>query len=393
MNPTLHYFNPEHDLALANADKNFYPPAAALKLANDLNCLPVWMAEAGDFILGSNISEQWLVELHHHFPALQQMNVSSTPDFNRISKVLPWGWDPYCCNTLKNKGAASDLLPDSATLKKIKTLSHRRISLQAIRALDDLNTPTTLIAPPAHELKNIQELEYFALHHTPVVFKAPWSGSGKGLSWLRGKMTDSHRGWCKNMIEKQGSVIAEPVYNKIQDFAMLYQCENGECRFIGYSLFETERGIYRSNALMTNEQIVDLLSKWVSKDVLQMIENKMKLFIQSEIASDYSGFLGVDMFIFEQQNRVGLHVCVEINLRLTMGCVARLFYDKYVETGKIGRFYIDHSTHAGELMEDHLHRKKQLPALIEAGKISRGYLSLTPVMPDTNYRVRVEITD
>lgn len=393
MKRTLHFFNPEHDLALANADKNFYPPASALQLANDLDCLPLWIADAGDYILSSHVCEQWLVELRQYFPALQQITVCSTPDVGLVERILPWGWDPHCLNILKSKGLKSDILPDDSTLIRIKHLSHRRISMQAIRALDDLKNPTILFAPPAQEFTNMQELECFAKQNTPLVFKAPWSGSGKGLSWLRGQMTDSHRGWCKKIIEKQGSVIAEPVYNKIQDFAMLYRCENGQCQFIGYSLFETERGIYRSNALMTNEKIVEHLSQWLSKDLLRMIEHKMKSFIQSEIAAEYSGFLGVDMFIFEQYGRVGLHVCVEINLRLTMGCVARLFYDKYVEPGKTGHFFIDHSTRSGELMDDHLHRTKQLPIQLKSEKLESGYLSLTPVKSITNYRVRVEIAE
>ena len=49
--PRLLYFNPENDLALAANDPHYTPPASALRMATDLQRLPLRWAEPDDFIL------------------------------------------------------------------------------------------------------------------------------------------------------------------------------------------------------------------------------------------------------------------------------------------------------------------------------------------------------
>lgn len=39
-----------------------------------------------------------------------------------------------------------------------------------------------------------------------------------------------------------------------------------------------------------------------------------------------------------------IHPCVEINLRMNMGVVARFLYDRYVRSDSTGRFVIDSSS-------------------------------------------------
>ena len=49
--PKLYYFNPEHDMALANGSSNFTPPESAAFLSGDLSLLPCWYAETGGVVL------------------------------------------------------------------------------------------------------------------------------------------------------------------------------------------------------------------------------------------------------------------------------------------------------------------------------------------------------
>jgi hypothetical protein len=227
-----------------------------------------------------------------------------------------------------------------------------------------------------------------------VVFKSPWSGSGKGLSWVRNGLTDSHKGWCKRIIQKQGSVIAEPIYDVKQNFAMLFECQSGAVSFAGYSLFETEKGIYRNNLLLSNEAIqVFLITKFIPEKHLLDVKAALMEFITINIAPHYSGTLGVDMFIYEYENEIRLHPCVEINLRMTMGAVARRFYDRFVNPEMTGVFYIDHVEQSNTLFENHNNQSAENPLIVENGRIQRGYFSLTEVSEDTCYRVRVEIVN
>jgi hypothetical protein len=224
------------------------------------------------------------------------------------------------------------------------------------------------------------------------VFKAPWSGSGKGLCWAKGGVSEGIQGWCRNIADKQGCVVGEAVYDKVQDFAMEFVCAKGKVSFAGYSLFHTERGVYRSNELMSDEAIFErLANEWISGEALLAVQNRLLSFIERQIAPFYSGYLGVDMFVFRHKGQFLLHPCVEINLRMTMGMVARIFFDHFVHKQSTGRFFIDYFPVSGSLLNDHLRRQSAEPLLVENGRIVQGYIALSPVCGDSHYRARVEI--
>jgi hypothetical protein len=392
MNRPLYFFNPEHDLALANCDRNFNAPLQAKKLAHDLACLPLWYATPGSIILNTSSDNRWLKEMQLTFPQLNHSQLTSAPDFSSITTILPWGWDRAVCKQLSLLGADSALFPNTVQLEGIRRLSHRNISIQALEYIRQNIQFCNLLPTPAKILTSTHEADEYASEHKKVIFKAPWSGSGKGLCWSKDKMTESRRGWCRNTIEKQGSVIAEPIYDKLLDFAMEFSCSNGQTSFAGYSLFETDKGIYRGNFLMSNESIVQKIAKYgVSATHLLAIQSQLSTFITNHIAPFYSGLLGIDMFIYQENGLIKLHPCVEINLRMTMGCVARIFYDNLVSPDANGYFYIDHYMNAEELWKDHQQRKASLPLKTVDGRITQGYLSLIPVNKQSNYRVRVEI--
>ena len=97
------------------------------------------------------------------------------------------------------------------------------------------------------------------------------------------------------------------------------------------------------------------------------------------------------MFIYKEDGQFFVHPCVEFNLRMTMGLVARLFYDRFVEDGKTGAFWVDFYNKSEDLLIDHEIQSSK-PIHIINGRIQDGYLSLTPVTIGTQYRARVEIT-
>jgi hypothetical protein len=257
--------------------------------------------------------------------------------------------------------------------------------------LHDDNTLTAFL-PSLPKLLSSDEVGSFALQHEEVVFKAPWSGSGKGLCWTTGQVSDNMLGWCKNIAEKQGCVIGEQVYDKVQDFALEFKCFDGMVAFSGYSLFETEsHGVYKSNDLKTDDAIFQKIISFINQDFFLKIKNRLSDFIEKHIAPFYSGYLGIDMFVYQQNNTYLLHPCVEINLRMTMGLVARLLYDKFVFQEAKGKFHVDYFSSSEELWADHCEREKMMPLQVENGRIKQGYLSLSSIEKGMKYRVRVEI--
>jgi hypothetical protein len=395
MSLSLYIFNPEHDLALANSDGNFMAPLSARILAHDLAALPLWYSTENSIIYAATKNENLLKELQIMFPQLANKEIVAQPDFDKVKSLNVWGWDKAVNKQFSNLGAPENLLPPLGAIEHIKRLSHRRTAIEALDFVtNNASMALSNIFPEkAIEIFDLKDAEEYAKVKKPAVFKAPWSGSGKGLSWVRGKLSESHRGWIKNTIEKQGSVIAEQIYKVVENFAMEFECKNGEVFFAGYSLFESEGGIYRGNILMSDTKIVDHLTKhFISKENLQEVQNLLTEFIQLNIAPFYSGVLGIDMFIFDENELEKLHPCVEINLRMTMGYVAHEFFRNFVQDENAGRFYIDHNPFVGALWKDHNERITEYPLEVENGRIKSGYLSLTEVQEHSHYRVRVEVT-
>ena len=409
----LYYFNPDHDLALANGSAHFQAPESAAAFADDLSLLPCWFAEE---VASEVLSDQ---EFSRDLNILG-LDVATIPLFSKDKieefKVEPWGWDMAVRKFFLNNGVAEKLLPTPEKIEEYKKLAHRRLTIDAMDYLRSRSMYPESLPQSAVELLLMSDVNAFVSKHKEVVFKAPWSGSGKGVFWSSGALTPSLSGWCKRVIEKQGSVMGEIAYDRVQDFAMEFKVGRGDVTFAGYSLFFTEgSGIYRGNYLLSNEDIEAELTKWVSVDYLNWIRDELINFLQEKVAAVYTGFVGVDMFVYKEctiHNAQSMvlspgekctieHVqqdvknveykikpVVEFILRMTMGMVARVVFDRCVQKGVRGMFMIDHCP-PGELLREHIVQIEENPIEIEDGRFKKGYFSLCPVTENTVYRASI----
>lgn len=382
----LYCFNPEHDLAIANNNENFQAPESAMLLSSDLALLPAWYADNNSQIL----SEQPFVP----YLAPAGLKVETVAPYSDLvpshCTVEPWGWDAAIRKYIIGVGVHPSSLPDRVRIERYRCLSHRRTASKAMEYIIASATDSSLLPTPAVELTTMNEVRRFAAGHAEIVLKSPWSGSGKGVFWSKGPLTQSLAGWCQRVIDKQGCVMGEAAMDRIQDFAMEYRCRNGATQFAGYSLFFTEgSGIYRGNRLMSNDRIAAELQRWLPADTLQTVQIRTGDFISQYIAPYYDGYVGVDMFIYRNGHDICINPAVEVNLRMTMGMVARIISDRYVAPGSTGWFSIDHEP-PGQLLTDHNVKMHNNPMTLNAdGLLSSGYLSLCPILPSTVYRACV----
>ena len=56
-------------------------------------------------------------------------------------------------------------------------------------------------------------------HDLSAVLKSPLSGSGKGIRFVRERLSESDEGWCRRILDKQGSVIVERRFEIIKECA------------------------------------------------------------------------------------------------------------------------------------------------------------------------------
>lgn len=317
---TLHIFNPEHDLALAANLSNFTAPHAGRQLRADLGFIPALWAAEDDRVLVENVEDaehRFLLLAHRPFHGfIEKEQIWKEP----ITGVSVWGWDPAICAFLRRQGVEESLLPTEAQTATIRELSSRRYAMQL---LSQLREPRTV--GEAMMATTVVEVERQLVVHGHIVVKAPWSSSGRGVRFMEATISSHDTGWVRNVIDRQGAVMVEPYYKKVEDFGMEFESDGeGRVSYLGLSLFQTSGGAYTGNVLASEEDKQGMISSYIPTDLLNTIQEKICAWTGALFKGRYQGPFGVDMMVVARENEEGflLHPCVEINLRRTMGHVA-----------------------------------------------------------------------
>ena len=375
---TVYLFNPENDMALASGSPYYMPPASAKKMASDLASLPSWYADEGGAVL---LSEWRQVEWMRKDCDLS-LPIEWVLDYEG-DRISAWGWNSALIRRLGESGMLEKIPQFCSQMDVVRNLSSRKT---AVVLLPKLCMEGTI--GESFWLTSVDEVVGCSSKYDKVLLKAPWSGSGKGIQPLVGMPDDNLRGWTKRVIATQGGVVCEPYYNKVEDFAMEFLVSANGLKFAGYSLFESDaRGIYKENWLASDEAIEKRLSKYVPIELITRVREKLLQELPLFIGDGYQGYFGVDMMIVRTAMGYAIHPCVEVNLRMNMGVVSRLFFDRYVCPDACGRYVIEYYPHEGDALHFHEEMKREHPLQLREGRIEQGYVSLTPIFEDTAYQI------
>lgn len=377
----LHIFNPENDLALADGGFSYCPPPAAMCIANELASLPLWYAGKDDVVALPNEHLQFRNEMAAMFDLPRAYNPSMCQD---VTSLSPWGWSAQMRHRFfKAMGFDKDMLPSDAEIESMRNLSSRLLTIEILTALRDAGIGT----PPLPQyINDLDDVIAFVDSHERCVVKAPWSGSGKGIMWGIGRAEEPLVHFCKGIIRRQGGVVCEHFLNAIQEFAMEFYACGGSVEFVGYSLFTAENGTYTGNVLASNAEIEKHLSQYISTERVVEVREALRKIMQPLLAdSGYAGYFGIDMMLYDNGGECCLNPCMEVNMRMNMGVVSRLFYDRFVSAGKCGNYKVCFFKRPGEAWCFHQEMQVMYPLKVENGRIVQGYISLSLVTPGNRY--------
>lgn len=329
----MNLFYPSHDIALGNGIRHFNPPKAAQMLQEDL---------------------AWLEEIFAN------------------QHPQPWGWNwdtrEYLARELH---IDRTLLPDDAQLEALRMLSNRRTMIELLQAID-------YKAPMPQYLSTIQEVDNYMRQADesglPFVLKTPWSSSGRGL--IRSSQTPRPimRQRALATIRKMGGIMAERWMPKLQDFALLYWVGHNKITSLGYSLFDNDsNGTYRQGYLLSNEAIekricapslsanntssTGSLSIGQLHQIRDQIAEALTRMLRPYFGLPWQvGYLGIDLMTLHDCEWTW--ACCEMNLRCTMGIVARLWADRNLPNGSEGRFMISPMDNDGHFEAEFITDKK-----------------------------------
>ena len=387
-------FNPEHDLALANGDAHYLAPRNIREMAHDL-----------------------------------------APLMDYLAWDTPWGWDAAVVSHLHKSGIPLQELPTDTMLAALRTRSER---ITAHHLLQQMLSLSVHLTGESYVCRSLDDIKTYATQHSHLLLKAPLSGSGKGLRHLNFNDDDNKNdnenyptsrrstsaltlslkkveSWADALIRRHGYLTAEPYYDKVQDFAMEFIVADGQCHFIGYSLFTTDdHGRYDSNLLLSDADIEARLSESIPcsvlHDVRHFVETHSDLIIPAEWdTSRFPITFGIDMMIVNltgqqptadgqqsthpdgnsqlrtHNSQFKLHPCVEINLRMNMGIIAHEVRRLCLAPGSQGQYRIAIFADNAALMSFHEEQRSRYPVEYVDGRLVRGYLPLTPIRQATRY--------
>lgn len=381
----LYIFNPDTDLALANNDPNFMPPKSARKLADDLSLLPIWYASEGSEILISSWDEKlYFGELKKWFDLpVSLIQLSEVINVSRC-ELKPWGWNKALVNRFTKINNPHIEMYGCDDVEAIRMLSSREWMSKLLSQIQ----PHPQLCGESFVLKSSADLENINTKLSRFLLKAPYSGSGRGLKWCRSGLDGAAIKWFNRTVRQQGLAIAEPIYNRVLDFAMEFEIlDKNTISFIGFSSFRTDNnGVYQGNKFVHDTDFLHFLDgTYFEEGFIESVKMQLQSLLLKTYGATYQGVLGVDMMVCKSDNELVylLHPCVEVNLRMNMGVLAHDFYHRYVNEKSSGEFGVDFYRYEGEVLSKHIDYQKKYPLVVQEGKIISGYLSLSAITSQT----------
>jgi hypothetical protein len=351
--PVLWIFNPFCDAEIARGKVGYSPKAAPLRLAQDLEHIPMFLASPQDTVLVSERpSLEWLTLIRKagfQVPEWSSRNPKSLRE-PKFGGFEPWGWSPetfelfrplrarlaptqdgnafWCQSLFESETFGSTKLGPlfskawSTDFFKNWLISHPK-EAQELGCLESVGSSfSTWESAHAHLTRQLKK------GNTAVV-KAPWSTSGNGVRQVlkEEELAGPMGGWIKNTIETQGEVIIEPRLEKVHDLSIQIEVGSQNVRVLEARKFITGKQFeYRGTFLGPLRDAFEASSLRLLQEKLPVWKMLARDLGATLSALGYEGPAGLDAMIFRTPSgELRLKPLVELNPRWTMGRVALAF--------------------------------------------------------------------
>jgi hypothetical protein len=373
-------------MAVENGTNSFMPSKLLSKFESDISPLMAFLGDESDYILYENTPPQALTvfwnEKGFQLPSFIRKNQLNEVTVN---KIAPWGWSQIINSKFMERDSQ---LPIFSSTSKYRQFFSRQTSLQLCNELSKKALPEFVSIP--HLPKRVSSLADVSLlldkHAGGIVLKTLWSSSGRGLVFIRDNtQLKNATNWINAQLKKHEALIAEPIYNKLQDASLQFNItETGAYEFLGLNYFDADpQGHFNKEYFHTPGTLVNILppnNVWIQNTADAIIESMRAL----QVHEKYHGPIGIDaMFIKNTTGEIKFYPLVEANLRCNMGLV-NLHLKQKIALNASGTWEITQfrDSEAPVFYQEHI---KKHPLVIENGKIAKGFFPLTPFEDHTRF--------
>jgi hypothetical protein len=335
-NPTLFYFNPTVEMAVANGSPSYQPPLILQTFEREIAPIMQFMATADDIIVYENSHRM----ISPDFTSL----LGQTPRFmtfaelcnntDALNQLAPWGWSPAVYHRFKpiwQRFSSDFQLSKNGSWNPFHaTLLNRNTSANILQDILNNAEISGLIhndSTPVY-CTTLEQIEKIFKMRGQIVLKAPLSSSGRGLQVLRKNMlNNSNRAWISSVLHHQGGIMVEPLFDKVVDVSFHFHIQQSVAEYLGSVYFKTNsnggfQGCYL-NVPAEHNASVQTMMQTISNTISHLSNS-----IEKTFGTHYNGFIGVDAMLIMHNNTLLLHPCLEINMRTTMGLITLKMREK-----------------------------------------------------------------
>lgn len=391
--PNIYFFNPTSEMAVANGTVSWQPNRLLTKLESDLALLPAYFASRNDVLVTEKKPTyeflKLFTQLDFEFPEfynLHELKKLITSEDIKPGSIEPWGWSQvvhhkfedvirFCSQEFKES-------PNSKWNGDLRKIISREYALQILQGVLQEFPEKELLDKSEMPVKccSLDDIEIAHANNLQSIVKLPWSSSGRGIQVInQHRIHPSIKKRLQGAIKNQGFVMAEKFLDKKLDFATHFKVSGNEIEYLGFSLFSTSAdGKYSGNYLKA--AVPDELSEYLDflKSEISLLVQKLKRVLDiSGLQLYYNGYLGIDGMVFQKNDRLKIHPCVEINLRYNMGLLT-FELEKLLANESYGMFH-QFGGKEGEFSKLMKLKQKESPLKIKGGKILQGILPLTEI--------------
>lgn len=248
---------------------------------------------------------------------IQQME-DDLHDLARWWDEGPWGWSLNTKLRYEKMGIC-DGLPSDEWLYEVRNLSSREYACTYIKQmLYEMNDERLV----GRYMRFCKSIESFDEEHD-YIFKSPWSSSGRGVFTSHNLTEEVISKRLQGFLNTQKGYAVDYLYDKELDFAMeFYINVDHTVDFLGYSVFHTgSTGTYGYNYVESQNKLKERID--VDENLLENLIDYHKNHLS---LTPYHGPVGIDMLHCKDGR---IHPCVEINLRMNMGILSILLYNRF----------------------------------------------------------------
>ncbi len=393
--PNVFYFNPDAEQRIAAWPRPYHPDKKRRSVINDLELLAAFLARRDDVLLMRRPPSDDHLERLKNFgfvlPEIEPLAPAGCLDLRglllqrKINSLRPWSIAPDLPEFFERLQPAAT---GPATRKWSREYSTLFSKIEQARSLSQWFGISHHCESSSDLRRTIADLEGIGCKR--AIIKRPFSTAGSGIIHLDiDQMGNVRASPMSERIRSEGGVLIEPAHNRIFDFSVQYEIEEGNPRIIGLvEQIISPHGRYLGSICQIKfcTDLDPCVAQFLSQTVFPFYAEDSPFSMDlAKWATErgYSGPLGIDAYLYRDDSGQLVHrpLC-EVNPRYTMGRVA-LELRSRVAPGKGIKLQILKVGDVAESADD--------PVLDDQGRLSSGSIDLTEPIEGSCYRARVTV--